>query len=327
MPSERTFVRRGRFSLPMSICEPPHVIVSAARNFAVYTDEFLIVPPRQTGIASKPENAGLLKALALYLNSDFVTYHQFLTTPQLGIKREVGTLRSLKSLPIPFHSDQKDWSAWESLYDHLRLTEQLAVGEGQFEWYTEGDGAALLEKLNLLVNEPLDWTRRRGPLSAISFMFAGRSWMAKWDVQRSVRLIPKNSGVTRSVAGRVGRLSWGRRPARHRLTIVYDRVRQWRRWSWCEERSRSRLCCVEPADGAVGLEFEKVRTRLRERRSQWVYFERNLRMYEDTRTYLFKPMQRLHWTESQAFANASSIIADTLQPNLNEPTAVRTNAR
>ena len=53
-----------------------------------------------------------------------------------------------------------------------------------------------------------------------------------------------------------------------------------------------------------------------------MYFERNLRMYEETRTYLFKPMQRLHWTESQALADASGIIADTLQPILNETAAV-----
>jgi hypothetical protein len=38
-------------------------------------------------------------------------------------------------------------------------------------------------------------------------------------------------------------------------------------------------------------------------------------------------MQRIHWTESQALADASSIIADTLQPNPNEPAVMETNAR
>ena len=71
---------------------------------------------------------------------------------------------------------------------------------------------------------------------------------------------------------------------------------------------------VEAADSTVGAQFKNIRKRLRERRSQWVYFERNLRIYEESRTYLFKPMQRVHWTESQAVADASGIIADTLQP-------------
>ena len=45
---------------------------------------------------------------------------------------------------------------------------------------------------------------------------------------------------------------------------------------------------------------------------QWLYFERNLRVYEGRKTYLFKPMQRFHWTESQALTDASEIIAETL---------------
>jgi len=65
---------------------------------------------------------------------------------------------------------------------------------------------------------------------------------------------------------------------------------------------------VDSADSVLGSEFQKIRAHLREKRSQWVYFERNLRMYEETRTYLFKPMQRIHWTESQAIADAGSII-------------------
>ena len=32
------------------------------------------------------------------------------------------------------------------------------------------------------------------------------------------------------------------------------------------------------------------------------------------RTYLLKPFQRLHWTETQAMADARDIIADSLTP-------------
>ena len=53
-------------------------------------------------------------------------------------------------------------------------------------------------------------------------------------------------------------------------------------------------------------------SQLLEQRSQWLYFQRNLRIYQGTKTYLFKPMQRFHWTRSQAFEDASDIIAETL---------------
>ncbi len=67
------------------------------------------------------------------------------------------------------------------------------------------------------------------------------------------------------------------------------------------------------ADKATAGQLEKTRQRLRAERSQWVYFDRNLRVYEGTRTYVLKPMQRVHWTESQAMIDARNIIVETLE--------------
>jgi hypothetical protein len=52
VPVTHTAVRAGRFKVPMQVCEPPHIIVGASRNFAVYSEEFLVVPARQIGIVS-----------------------------------------------------------------------------------------------------------------------------------------------------------------------------------------------------------------------------------------------------------------------------------
>ncbi len=69
---------------------------------------------------------------------------------------------------------------------------------------------------------------------------------------------------------------------------------------------------VEKADSAAGKELASIRSRIREKHSQWFYFQRNLRLYEGRSTYLFKPLERLHWTESQAILDAGTIIAETL---------------
>jgi hypothetical protein len=58
--------------------------------------------------------------------------------------------------------------------------------------------------------------------------------------------------------------------------------------------------------------FAKTRKELQHQAGQWLYFNRNLRIYEGTKTYLFKPMQRFHWTQSQAMVDASEIIAETM---------------
>src|SRR6185437_13661933 len=114
--ANETSVRvRGGFERPMQVNYPPHVLVGASRNFAVYSEDFLLVPPRQIGIHSPNNDRDLLRAIALYLNSEFAAYHQFLTTTQAGIQKSVNTLRTLRTLPMPFDGNT-DLRPWQDLY-------------------------------------------------------------------------------------------------------------------------------------------------------------------------------------------------------------------
>jgi hypothetical protein len=48
--------------------------------------------------------------------------------------------------------------------------------------------------------------------------------------------------------------------------------------------------------------------------SQWSYFRRDLQIHTESRTYLFKPFERLHWTRTQAILDASELIAEMVTP-------------
>ena len=118
-PKEKRFLsKRAGVEKKLSVCEPPHVIIGVSRKFAVYTEDFLVVPTGQIGMTSPTQNRILLKALALYLNSDFVAYHDFLTTTQAGIQKSISSLKTLKSLPVPFTASS-DLSAWAKLYEKI----------------------------------------------------------------------------------------------------------------------------------------------------------------------------------------------------------------
>ena len=55
------YVRKGRKDIPLSICKPPHIIIDECRRFAIYSDEFIVVPPSQIGLSGRRGQEELLK--------------------------------------------------------------------------------------------------------------------------------------------------------------------------------------------------------------------------------------------------------------------------
>ena len=78
------------------------------------------------------------------------------------------------------------------------------------------------------------------------------------------------------------------------------------------QENPSQVITVEAADKETSQEFTKIRERLKQQHSQWIYFNRNLRIYDHDTIYCFKPMQALHWTQRQAILDAGEVIAETL---------------
>ena len=71
---------------------------------------------------------------------------------------------------------------------------------------------------------------------------------------------------------------------------------------------------ILPADHNGARSLLTLRERLRRKHSQWVYFDRSLKIYDRGRgvLYQFKPMQQLHWTRRQAILDSDEIIAETV---------------
>jgi hypothetical protein len=99
---------------------------------------------------------------------------------------------------------------------------------------------------------------------------------------------------------------------RHAVAIEHDELSGMVEVNLTKDVEATRKVSVLSANREMASALEKTRRRLRRERAQWVYFDRNLRIYEGRRTYILKPMHRFHWTESRAIADASEIIAETL---------------
>ncbi|MDZ7620631.1 MAG: hypothetical protein U1E05_26810, partial [Patescibacteria group bacterium] len=105
----------------------------------------------------------------------------------------------------------------------------------------------------------------------------------------------------------------GHLPKRHDVDVIYDEFSGMIAIDLVSSTKPARDVLVAKADDGTARQLKLTCERLRQQRAQWVYFDRNLRIYEGTKTYIFKPMQRFHWTESQAMLDAREVIAETLE--------------
>ena len=327
VPAGKTFCRKGRGKLPLSVCRPPHIIVSAARNFAVFTDKYLIVPPRQIGIVSTSDDEPFLKALSLYLSSDFAFYHQFLTATEFGVKRDRGTLRALRSIPIPIaRYTQTQLRPWVQLHKRLVKTKPVNVEHRRVEETTDTQGRfafntddvqelkQLLRDLNDLVYDSLELDQRDRAL--VHDLVHVRLELNDGKVGRPAVRRPKSSEI-RTYARRLkldlDSFIGDEIDKRNQVGVVYNEYSGMVQVDLITDRTSARDITVAAADQPTARQLERTAKRLRKQQSQWVYFDRNLRIYEGTKTFLLKPMQRFHWTESQAMQDAIEVIAGTLQ--------------
>jgi methylase of polypeptide subunit release factors len=306
--------RAGRKTL--EVCRGPHVIVSAARTFAVYEENYLVVPSRQIGSVSPNDDRDLLKALSLFLSSDFAFYHQFFTATQFGVKRDRATLDALKQMPCPLFDLSRDGlKPWISLHLKLGKTTPRIVGQAASArtLFDEDDHLdVLLAELNDLVSKSLDLTERERTL--ISDFVHVRLELNDGKIGRPAVRKPEPAELklyAKRLQQELDTFVGEESEHRHSVSIVYDDDSG----LICIDFLKSKKALpisVSTVDRDASTVFAKTRKELQHQAGQWLYFNRNLRIYEGTKTYLFKPMQRFHWTQSQAMVDASEIIAETM---------------
>lgn len=306
-----TFLRkRGGITLPLHVCSPPHVIMSNSRKFAVYTESFVVVPPRQSGIrAGIRASKGILKALALYLNSDFVAYHQFLMSSETGIQKSISTKKALRSLPVPFE-DPTILRKWERLYSRL---------EGETAGRDNFDREEWIKELNDLTFESLrlDSRARTAVYDLVRVRFALTRGKAGSEAVRQPSL-DELEGYARTLRNDLDNFIGESSPIRHRVDVLFSVESGLVGVDIVRDTKIRQLIRVLQSNDAAAKQMQTARSNLTEKRNQWLYFNRNLRIYDGSRTYILKPPQRLYWTETQAMQDAGEIIADSIQPQSRE---------
>jgi hypothetical protein len=104
----------------------------------------------------------------------------------------------------------------------------------------------------------------------------------------------------------------GELSGRHDVRIVYNDHSGMVCMSLTRNGTTKGLISVLRANDLEAAALERCLQHVRRQRSQWVYFDRNLRIYDGDQTYVLKPMQRFHWTPSQARIDAIDIVSESI---------------
>ncbi|NLB82278.1 MAG: SAM-dependent DNA methyltransferase, partial [Clostridiaceae bacterium] len=308
--------RGGRAGL--KVCANPHILVSASRKFSVYSDKPFMIPPRQIGLAGSDTKQ--LKALALYLNSPFIAYEQWLTSAAWGIERDRPNFNDLKKLPIPFSAmTNKEISILAELYDVIASVEMRDHHKNSktplFDAVPDMSSASLktlLRRMNETVCRLLGITKKQHWL--IEDMLNVRIKLNEGKIAKEAIKPASRTEIfdfTNIFQGELDLfLDHTGTKKVHKISVFYT------------ERSAvlivEHLACSKPTtpevievkDNKTRQEFDNLQNKLTSQKSQWIYFTRCLRIPEKRRTYIFKPRQRLYWLKSQALVEADEFIAE-----------------
>jgi hypothetical protein len=325
VPNRKPYVCLIHGKSGLEICKPPHILVSAARTFAIYSEKYIIVEARQLGIVSPTEDKEFLKALSLFLSSDFAFYHQFFRSTELGVKRDRATLAALRKMPIPLASlSRGQTSQWVDLHTKLakckpRKLERTTrkrnpVQADMFERH-EGDLDELLRLLNDMTADalglsPLERTLIRDFVHvryALNDGKRGAAAMGKPEVSE----LRSYAGALKDELDDFVGPDGGRA---HRITVLADDRSAMIEIDFTTDITGAAAPLIVSADDVGGRALARARELLLDNSDawQWNYFNRNLRIYGGRKTYVLKPLNRFHWTQSTALTDASQIIAETL---------------
>lgn len=324
MGKDEAYLRTRGGKAGLELFKAPHIIISASRSFAVYSEIDFMIPPRQVGIVGDDKQKKLLKALTLYLNSKFVTYQQWLTSASWGIERDNSNLDDLKKLPVPLSKLSDDaLTEWAKLHDEIVVADKENQKEitrfDLLDIRTELNNAlpsleTLLDRMNQLVYELLGVNKKQRWL--IEDMLDVRMKLNDGKIAKEARDPASEEEIDKFAHIFQEELDLfldhtGKKKV-HKVRVLYADTSAVIIVDHLKRSMASKPEVVKVQNNNVRRELDELQDRLTETRSQWMYFTRYLQIHEARRTYIFKPRQRLYWLKSQALVEADDFISEKL---------------
>jgi hypothetical protein len=298
IPSEELYIRRRSGKAGFKVATAPHLVIST--NYCVYSEEYFVIPHPKVGLSADEDCADHLRAISVLLNSSIFTYYLFFRSPSWGVDRTTVSPKDIKGLPIPILSlDQI--TKLSLLQKELENLENIASASDKFlQKYLDDSVESILglpKNLSIsardFVQVRLNLNKGKAVVSATKPPLESDLCMYGSCLRDELDAFTEGSGL------------------RHKVVLSHS--------------ERLIVCLVEfvTANNSIEVRIEQtqqetssfltyIQEKTRQQFSQWVYVQRSLRIFEESRVFICKSPRLIDWTRTQALNDSDDIIAEIL---------------
>jgi type I restriction-modification system DNA methylase subunit len=298
------FTRKGR-SHPFVLAKAPHILIKAASGDCIYSNIDFVIPDPQIGIAANAIDENYLRAISAFLNSSLVRYFLFFRSPSWGVNRGRVYTKDLKLIPLPDFSSQQ-------IIKLSQLQERLA----HLEEFTDTPDTLLQQLLDDTVEEILSIPRNIG--------IVAREFISiRLQLDNGKSIVPATEPPNEEHLQEYGLHLRDELDAftegsglRHKVSLTYSKQLIACSVEFVHSTTSTSIdVSVEKAQGNLSLSLSYIQEKAKQRFSQWVYVQRSLRIFEDSRVCICKSPRLIDWTRTQALNDSDDIIAEILSAN------------
>ncbi|MBW2169905.1 MAG: hypothetical protein JRG69_11725, partial [Deltaproteobacteria bacterium] len=242
-------------------------------------------------------------------------YHQLFSSPFWGIERDVFDKNDIENLPIPIDAlSSNQFAEWAALHDELARAKISNFGGTFFSIQDDSENyLRLLEQLNekvyalMGINQTERWliqdllqvrkNLNEGRIADEAVKPADDAEMIEYAKALKTEL---DNFLDKDIKDQ------------HRITVYYSNDLAIIKLEHPLKPPAGPVRVVKVMDQKTESEFNKIKEGLLRGHGQWIYFNRNLKLFEGRTTYFVKPLQRLSWLKSQSLIDADEFIAEKL---------------
>jgi type I restriction-modification system DNA methylase subunit len=299
IPNNSLSIRKGR-SRPFVVAKAPHLFIKAVSGYCTYSDIDFIIPDPQIGISANEVDADYLRAISVLINSSFAQYFLFFSSPSWGVGRSRVYPKDLKSIPLPDLSSQQ-------AIDLAQLQKRLA----NLEQSTDTSDTLLQQILDDAIEESLSIPKSIG-------IIVREFISVRLQLNQGKSVVPATAYPTEEhlrkyalhLRDELDTFTEGS-GLRHKILLTHSKD-----LIVCSVefiRSTNSIDVnVAQAQRDSSSFLADIQSKTKQQFSQWVYVQRSLRIFEDSKIHICKSPRLIDWTRTQAMNDADDIIAEIL---------------